>query len=45
MINPLKDLVPEIIWAASELDRSVLPIQGPPGTGKPSPLRGALREC
>jgi uncharacterized protein len=34
VINPLKELVPEIVSAVAELDRSVLPIQGPPGTGK-----------
>ena len=34
IIDPLKELVPEIVSAVSELDRSILPIQGPPGTGK-----------
>jgi predicted RecB family nuclease len=34
VIDPLKELVPEIVSAVKELDRSVLPIQGPPGTGK-----------
>jgi predicted RecB family nuclease len=34
VINPLKELVPEIVSAVKQLDRSVLPIQGPPGTGK-----------
>ena len=34
IIDPLKELVPEIVSAVAELDRSVLPIQGPPGTGK-----------
>jgi superfamily I DNA and/or RNA helicase len=34
VINPLNELVPEIVSAVSELDRSALPIQGPPGTGK-----------
>jgi predicted RecB family nuclease len=34
VINPLSELVPEIVSAVAELDRSVLPIQGPPGTGK-----------
>jgi uncharacterized protein len=34
VINPFKELVPEIVSAVAKLDRSVLPIQGPPGTGK-----------
>jgi predicted RecB family nuclease len=34
VINPLKELVPEIVSAVAELDQSALPVQGPPGTGK-----------
>lgn len=34
IVDPCKELVPEIVSAVVELDRSVLPIQGPPGTGK-----------
>ena len=34
IVDPLKELVPEIVSAVAGLDRSVLPIQGPPGTGK-----------
>ena len=34
IVDPHKDLVPEIVSAVVGLDRSVLPIQGPPGTGK-----------
>jgi hypothetical protein len=34
VIDPLKVLVPGIVSALTELDRSILPIQGPPGTGK-----------
>jgi predicted RecB family nuclease len=34
VVNPLRELVPEIVSAIADLDCSVLPIQGPPGTGK-----------
>jgi uncharacterized protein len=34
IVDPGKELVPEIVSAVVNLDRSVLPIQGPPGTGK-----------
>jgi predicted RecB family nuclease len=34
IVDPSKELVPEIVSAISALDHSVLPIQGPPGTGK-----------
>jgi uncharacterized protein len=34
IVDPRKELVPQIVSAVVDLDRSVLPIQGPPGTGK-----------
>ncbi|WP_338828329.1 TM0106 family RecB-like putative nuclease [Bradyrhizobium sp. 27S5] len=34
IVDPGKELVPEIVSAVVDLDCSVLPIQGPPGTGK-----------
>lgn len=34
IVDPLKELVPEIVSTVAGLDRSILPIQGPPGTGK-----------
>lgn len=34
IIDPLKELVPEVASAVAKLDCSLIPIQGPPGTGK-----------
>lgn len=34
VVDPFKELVPEIVSAVVALDHGVLPIQGPPGTGK-----------
>lgn len=34
ILDPFKELVPEIVSAIVALDHGVLPIQGPPGTGK-----------
>ncbi|RUW37689.1 TM0106 family RecB-like putative nuclease [Mesorhizobium sp. M1E.F.Ca.ET.041.01.1.1] len=34
IIDPSSDVVPEIITAVGDLDRSTVAVQGPPGTGK-----------
>lgn len=34
IVDPLAEIVSEVVSAVSALDHSVLPIQGPPGTGK-----------